>query len=291
MEDLISEELTEEVAEPVKKQRGDPNWKPFNYNTSRKCGGGVTAAGTKCASIAMRGSELCRHHTPVDQKHLLLLADKGRNIAKIRSVVHQRYLALPKDLAARYEKALSDPQLVELKADIAFVESRIQHLTIRIGKIRESRGVLRVIKRTIDALKADVTAGRASYLQALSDLKLLVNKDWSASLMWEEVYALTDQKRKLVDTESKRMKDLEAYLTPEQAFALVSSMVSLAKRYVPEDQQHAFQYELANTLKLTKKDYRNAPTDDHVDALAVIDAVESAVDMDFDPDTGEYYSE
>jgi len=275
-----------EPTEKPEKKKWQP-WGGKNYHDVPKCTF-IKPDGNTCRCLAIKGLDKCYRHAPASETQVLKINAHIEKQKQIRSIAHRRCLALPRDLAQRYEIALSDPTLVELKTDIAFIESRIQHLTAKASKMKESRGVIKVIKKTIDTLSNDVRAGRASYSAALTDLRHLVNKDWNTTLLWEEIYALTDQKRKLVEAESKRMKDLEAYLTPEQAFALVASFVATAKEFVPPERMFEFSQRVGKTLKLTKQEYYDSPPELVVSAMELIKTVEKATDVEMDSSSGVY---
>lgn len=259
----------EEYVNPPKvKQAHTPrlDGAPPPFATMPRCKG-LKADGDDCQMICLPQSEYCRWHIPRDERIALRGTEIERTVTRARAVGKLRGLVLPKDLAQKYELILSDPALVELKTDIAFTESRIQTVTSQIAEIKEGRGILRVIKKIIDSTAQDLKHGRVSPMTALESIKILVNKQWSTHLLWEEVYALTEQKRKLVETESKRMKDLDAYLTPEQAFGIVSSLVAIANDYVSLDKREEFQERVAKALRIARGDYRT-PVDEVIESAA-----------------------
>lgn len=238
----------------------------------------------KCTMVVLTGSKFCRWHiSPQDYSRL-----KNVSLEKIavkerskRAGGVGRALVLPKDLAEKYELILADPQLVELKTDIAFVETRIQAVTSRISAEKESRAIIKVLRMIVETAVKEISRGQVSPLTALQDVRILLDKKYSTHLMWEEVYALTEQKRKLVETESKRMKDLNAYLTPDQALGLVTGMVQLAKKYVPSEQMPEFTEDIARLFRLTKQNF-STPVDDAAQALAAYDEIVSSVEASLD---------
>jgi Spy/CpxP family protein refolding chaperone len=53
---------------------------------------------------------------------------------------------------------------------------------------------------------------------------------------WEEIGELIEQRRRLTESESKRMVALEQMLTAEQAMALVHRVVDIVSRHVTDKQ-------------------------------------------------------
>jgi hypothetical protein len=54
------------------------------------------------------------------------------------------------------------------------------------------------------------------------------------SAVWREVYAAIERRRRLADTERKRVELLQAVLTAEQAMAFVSILATSVKRHVKD---------------------------------------------------------
>lgn len=266
------------VTAPKKK----PSKGGLNYNDLPKCTG-TTRSGNRCPNVAMTGSVFCRWHIPAQEKSQLQAADMEARAVKLRSIGSMRALVLPKDIALKYETILSDPQLISLKTDIAFIETRIQTVTARISQLKESRGVVNILKKSHDQMSKDIRQGRLSFQSAFQDIGMVINRDWSTVLLWEEVYELTKRKRELVETESKRMKDLQAYLTPEQAFSIVAALVAIAREFIPQDRAEEFSERVAKVLKTSRGDY-DTPVDEVITNVESYDAVVSPVETVQDDD-------
>jgi hypothetical protein len=287
IESVVMESSPEQNKKQKRRGRGNKDLVPllaqlprcdyyYNEADSLRNGKGI---GTKCTAVVMQGSAFCRWHTPPELYDQLKQVSRQSQMLSLRAKAGEanRVLVLPKDLARKYEIIFSDSELVSLKTDIAFIEARIQQVTERISKEQESRGIIKTVKRMFDAIAGDVKKGQVSLLTALSDLRVVINKRYDNIVMWEEVYQLTEQKRKLVETEARRMKDLQAYLTAEQALALVGSLVSLAREFVPDDRMNEYKERVGRSLKLTKKNFIS-PVEEVATALTAYD--EAAVEAE-----------
>jgi hypothetical protein len=112
---------------------------------------------------------------------------------------HGRYSKLLKELkglSAHYERALADPDLLKLDSEVAFTDARIGELLARLGKAKEKGS-----QATIDSLGPQLDV-------------------------------LIEQRRKLVDTESKRMKDMHAMVSVDRVMMLVAYVSDSVKRHV-----------------------------------------------------------
>ena len=103
---------------------------------------------------------------------------------------HGRYsTALPERLAATYEKARHDPELLNLRDEIGLMDARMIEMF----------------------MAAEATP---------------VN--------WEEVRAVTEQRRRLCESEQKRMLAMRQLLTKEQVMLVVASVVRAVHRHVKD---------------------------------------------------------
>ena len=112
---------------------------------------------------------------------------------------HGRYSKLLteiKGFSAHYERALADPDLLRLDSEIALGDARVFTL---LDGIRQAKAD----QPAIDAL-------------------------------WTQLDALIEQRRKLVDTESKRMKDMHAMVSVDRVMTLVAYVSDSVKRHVTD---------------------------------------------------------
>jgi hypothetical protein len=107
---------------------------------------------------------------------------------------HGRYsLDLPTRLAARYAESQIDPELASLRDDLALVHTRITEVLSQLGEgVSESR----------------------------------------AREAWREICALVERKRRLAESEARRLVLFQQMITTEQAVVLVASLVDVVHRHV-----------------------------------------------------------
>lgn len=112
---------------------------------------------------------------------------------------HGRHSKLLKEipgLTAHYERALADPDLLRLDAEVALVDARIGDLLARTAKAK-GKGT------TVDGI-------------------------------WPQLEALIDARRKLVVAESSRMKDLHAMVSVDRVMTLVAYVTDTVRRHVTD---------------------------------------------------------
>lgn len=110
---------------------------------------------------------------------------------------HGRRSILLKEFGAfgqHYERALADPDLLRMDDEIALVDARLSELLERASQAKGEQ-------KTLDGI-------------------------------WPQLDALIENRRKLVDTESKRLKDLHAMVSIDRVMTLVAYMTDTVRRHV-----------------------------------------------------------
>lgn len=181
----------------------------------RVCGA-KTRSGKPCAQKAMENGR-CRMHG-------------GKSTGA--PIKHGRYSKfLPTRLAAKYEEALQDAELISVREEVAIVQT--------------------FIAETIESIDLDNCEAMWDTLTLLAkdyfDAKKEEDRDYAASQMcyaiqdgakeWQKVRNLLgyiESKRRLAETESKRLKDIENTLTAKEANALVAALLGIINKRIPD---------------------------------------------------------
>jgi hypothetical protein len=114
------------------------------------------------------------------------------------SFKHGRRSILLKDIKGigeHYQRALDDPDLLSLHDEIALVDGRLSQL---LEKVK--------------------TGGPRASLDGI----------------WPHLESLIENRRKLVDTESKRLKDLHAMVSVDRVMLIVSYLADSVKKHVKD---------------------------------------------------------
>ena len=150
----------------------------------KQCGA-KTRSGEPCKNAAMLGASRCRFHggkTP-----------RGHALPQTR---HGRYSKdLPTYLASRFHESQSDPDLLNLRAEIALIDTRLGELVASLNKEPDSA-------------------------------------EEEPRSPWPAITELTEQRRKLVETERKRLVDMQQMITAEQAAVLIAALTDAVRRHV-----------------------------------------------------------
>lgn len=185
--------------------------------------GAKTRSGAPCKGKAMSNGR-CRMHG-------------GKSLSGIASprYKHGRYsVHLPARMAADYEASLDDPDLLSLRTQIAVTEARWRDLLKRVdtgeaGQIwSELQEALKVF------LSAQVVGDPLGQEVALSEMKSLISRGQSDSAIWAEIGQVMELRRKLGESETKRLIAMQQMMTTGQVMLFLGQIEQAVKRHVDD---------------------------------------------------------
>jgi hypothetical protein len=193
--------------------------------TRKQCGA-KTRDGTPCRGWAMPNGR-CRMHN----------GGAARGVAASR-FLHGRYsAAIPARLAERYRDAEHDPRLLELRDEVALIDARIGDLLTRVdtgesGALWQHLTTARM--ELMAAKRAGDFRGQGEALNRILDLIGQGHTDYRA---WGELASVLEQRRRLVESERKRLVEAGLMITAEQALALIGAVMQAVKEHVHDQEQ------------------------------------------------------
>lgn len=185
--------------------------------------------GERCGAKAVTGRTVCYHHG-------------GRSLAGPASKTWQngnRSKYLPKRLLDDYQVSLDNPDKLLLDEDIALIESRLSDVLRRVDsgesgriwtELRDARRELEAARRIPD--KDLRSAGISSAVNAMCEL---IDRGSHDSAAWAEVTALIERRRKLVESERKRLVEAHKMIAVEQALGMMGMLIESVRRNVKDD--------------------------------------------------------
>jgi hypothetical protein len=182
--------------------------------------------GERCRRHATPGRAVCYYHggrTP-----------RGFGLPHTKTGWHSR--DLPTRLGARYEEAQQDPTLVELRDELALLDARIADVLQRVDTGESGE----IWERLHTEMAAFTTAERArdakTMAQHLQTMRHLIQHGLGDSAAWGEVYTLIEHRRRVADSERRRLVDLHQMLSVEQAMLLVAQLAAIVRTHVQDRQ-------------------------------------------------------
>jgi hypothetical protein len=149
--------------------------------------------------------------------------------------MHGRYSTfLPSRLAAAYEATAHDPDLLELRRDIALTDARLIDLLQRVDT-GESGAIWRQAQAAMRRFTREQARGNIDATQrALAQVQRLITRGAADYAAWHEIGAQLEQRRRLVDSETRRLAASHDLLTAAQAMTLVAQLVAVIQRHVQD---------------------------------------------------------
>jgi hypothetical protein len=205
--------------------------------------GAKTRSGGKCKTAAMPNGR-CRMH---GGKSLRGMAHPNAK--------HLRYAKdMPARLSGRYQEALDDPELLSTRHEIALVEARLNDLLTRADTGEAKILWEKARKLNQDIQKAIHNENYGATLVHAAELDFIIGSGLTDYEAWYQIQALIEQRRKLSESEQKRLVAAQQMITSEQAMTFVAAIVDSVRRNVTDrNVLNAIQIDIAALMNVQSK--------------------------------------
>lgn len=133
---------------------------------------------------------------------------------------------LPVRMLEQFEEMRADPELLNLRDDIALVEARIADLLTRVDTFEAGTWWKRA-RKAYDDLIVQMRQGNNDAVAAcLNDLNRFIGAGGQDYAVWDEIMRLEEQKRKLTDSERRRLVDMQYMVTAQQAWSVIIDLMN-----------------------------------------------------------------
>lgn len=155
---------------------------------------------------------------------------------------HGKYSkALPPKLREKYELALNDEELTTLGREIALIDAQLQERLEKVysGETREWWSVVRSLFRDLETalnLPDSDDTREAQIIHAVECLGASIESGATHFNAYETIDRMLEQRRKLVETENKRLEKLDQTITSTQAMTIISLLVDTVNRCVRDEE-------------------------------------------------------
>lgn len=182
-----------------------------------QCQAKAKSTGKQCNRSAVNGKRVCTVHGGLTPGGIASPHFKDGRYSK----------SLPVRLADKYKAALKDPQLLELKNEIALTDARLKDLLSRVDTGESGALWLAVGKAWKEYQRTQ--RGTADSIKIESHLNQLIESAMQDYMAWREIQEVLEQRRRLVESERKRLVEMQQYITSQQAMTLVAAMIGIIK--------------------------------------------------------------
>lgn len=148
---------------------------------------------------------------------------------------HGRYSKhLPTRLMDRYLEAQSDPDLLALRDEIALLDARLSDVLGRVdtGESGQRWTNVQAAMKAFDA--AERTGNVDEMKEALFTLRHEIRMGVMDYAAWDDIRSLLDQRRRTVESERKRLVEMQQTITTERAMLLLAAVADTIRRHVTD---------------------------------------------------------
>lgn len=148
---------------------------------------------------------------------------------------HGRYSkSVPVRLAARYEEALADPELLSLREEAALVSSQIHDTLARMERGETGGLWLDLQKAWARMTEAKARGDVAGTTDALNDVGALIRRGASDAAANRELRGVILDKARVAESERKRLVEAQQVLSVQQAMAFVGAVTAVVAEEVTD---------------------------------------------------------
>ena len=205
-----------------------------------RCGAKTRNGGGSCMNWGMSNGR-CRMHGGKTPKGIASANWKHGRFSKY----------LPTGLRNRYEEELADPELLALNDEIALLRSRLSTLLEGLDFAPDSGSTWVILRKDLELfesaqrLASSLPEGdeRIEKMREVSllfeQIKSTIKRGAAEWAVWREIITLTDQVKKLTESEQKRRVAGEHILDMHDVMALFDYMVNLINDIVTDPREKA----------------------------------------------------
>ena len=161
---------------------------------------------------------------------------------------------LPQRMREAYLTAADDPQLLEQREQIAVLDARLLDLLGRVDT-GESGALWQALKdRRAELLIAQQARDVKGQSEAINSILSLIDRGHSDYRAWGELQGVLEQRKRLIESERKRLVEMQQMVTSTQAMGLISAIIESVKRNVTD--RAALAAIQTDFIRLTTRDDR-----------------------------------
>ena len=189
-----------------------------------QCTGTAKRTGEQCRDDAMKGRTKCYKHGGKTPRGIALPQTKTGRYSK----------HLPTRMAARYQEAQQDPELLVLRDEIALLDSRLSDVLSRVDT-GESGALWADLQKSWEAFGLARAAGNVPKMtELLATHESLLQRGRADYAAWAEIGQLLDRRARFVESERRRYVEMQQMVGVEQVMLFLGAVTDAIRRHVPD---------------------------------------------------------
>ncbi len=191
----------------------------------------------QCRAKSKRSGERCRRHAMIGK--MVCHMHGGKSLAGpdhpnyTGNPRHLKYL--PDRLAGKYEEAMADKELIRLDAEIALIDTKLQDLLERLEVHGEGPQAWQEVTAAHQVLRAALSQAEPDAVvirSAVFRMDRAIEHGGDEARAWGSILVLIEQRRRLVDTERRRLADEDQAVSIEKLMLTMAAVADIVRRHV-----------------------------------------------------------
>lgn len=186
----------------------------------------------RCTKDALPGMDVCGYHRYQNGAGTSLGIQDGQQIESVRLERFSR--ALPERMLETLAETARDPELLSMASEIQLLDTRIDDV-IKRGEAGESGALWRELRKTYREMQEARRLKKSDDMALkLADLGHLIDRGFADYAVWAEIIPLIEMRRKLAESEQKRLIQLKLVLTYDEAVIYATRLLQAVQKHVPD---------------------------------------------------------
>jgi hypothetical protein len=172
---------------------------------------------------------------------------RGVDSPRFKTGRYSKYL--PDRLAEKYQEALSDPDLISLSNELALVDSQLTTQLEQWHETGMNRDGWAMAQKLCNELHQHTITGEQAKARGTMDrLRKLLDEENenNTAAAWEFVGELIESRRRLVETERRRLNDEDHAVPIEKLMLFMAALLDIIRRRVGDEK---IQREIAQDVR------------------------------------------
>lgn len=189
-----------------------------------RCGATAKSTGKPCQRWVIAGRSMCQVHggkTP-----------RGLASPHIRTGRYSK--DMPTRMAARYQEAQQDPELLVLRDEIALLDSRLADVLARVDSGESGALWSQLSKSWDDFMLARASGNVPKMTEALAAHEAMLERGRADYAAWAEIGTLLDRRQRFVESERKRYVEMSQMVSLDQAMMFLGAVTDAIRRHVTD---------------------------------------------------------
>lgn len=141
---------------------------------------------------------------------------------------------LPGRLLTRYDESRKDETLLDLREEVSLTDARVADLLTKVDT-GESGAKWKALRKAHLELMDAITSGDSVMLTAsVRAIGRMIEDGNRENDLWIEIFAAVEQRRRLVESERKRLEQMEQLVTVSEMMVLASALLSSIQTHVTD---------------------------------------------------------